>query len=66
MKSKKVTASSISNSIIGTYEGEVLNPNITNKNGLDITMDVMATVLESEDYKQGIEYGWFIGFLGHP
>ena len=66
MKNKKVTASSISNSIIGTYEGEVLNPNITNKNGLDITMDVMTTVLESEDYKQGIEYGWFIGFLGHP
>lgn len=66
MKNKKITASSISNSVIGTYEGEVLNPNITNKNGLDITMEVMENVLESDDYKQGIQYGWFIGFLGHP
>lgn len=52
--------------IIGTYEGEALDANITNKNGLDITVDVMQTVLESEDYKDGIEHGWFIGFLGHP
>ena len=55
-----------SNAIIGTYEGEALDANITNKNGLDITVEVMETVLESEDYKDGIEYGWFIGFLGHP
>lgn len=54
------------NSVIGTYEGEVLNPNITNKNGLDITMEVMENVLASEDFKDGIEHGWFIGFLGHP
>ena len=66
MKNKKVTASSISNSIIGTYEGEVLNPYITNKNGLDIVIEVMENVIASDDFKQGIEYGWFIGFLGHP
>ena len=55
-----------SNAIIGTYEGEVLDANITNKNGLDITIDVIQAVLDSEDYKDGIEHGWFIGFLGHP
>lgn len=55
-----------SNAIIGTYEGEALDANITNKNGLDITIDVIQAVLESEDYKDGIEHGWFIGFLGHP
>lgn len=54
------------NAIIGTYEGEALDSNITNKNGLDITVEVMEAVLESEDYKDGIEHGWFIGFLGHP
>ena len=53
-------------SILGTYEGEALDTNITNKNGLDITSEVMQTVFESDDYKQGIQYGWFIGFLGHP
>lgn len=63
---KNVKASSITSSIIGTYEGEVLDPQITNKNGLDITRDVMEAVLESEDYADGIENGWFIGYLGHP
>ncbi len=52
--------------ILGTYEGEVLDTNITNKNGLDITREVMEVVFESEDYQQGIENGWFIGYLGHP
>lgn len=66
MKNNRITGASVSNSVIGTYEGEVLNPNITNKNGLDITMEVMENVLESDDYKDGIKYGWFIGFLGHP
>lgn len=56
----------IPTSIIGTYSGEVLDARITNKNGLDITDEVIQTVLESDDYKQGIENGWFIGFLGHP
>lgn len=53
-------------SIIGTIEGEALDTNITNKNGLDITREVIENVLASEDYKDGIENGWFIGFLGHP
>lgn len=66
MKSKnRITASSTYN-ILGTYEGEVLDTNITNKNGLDITREVMETVFDSEDYREGIENGWFIGFLGHP
>lgn len=63
---KNVQASTINSSIIGTYEGEALDSMITNKNGLDITTEVMQTVLESEEYQEGIEYGWFIGFLGHP
>lgn len=55
-----------SNAIIGTISGEALDTNITNKNGLDITREVIENVLTSEDYKEGIENGWFIGFLGHP
>ena len=63
---RQVKASSIASSIIGTYEGEALDPQITNKNGLDITREVMTKVLESEDYADGIKNGWFIGYLGHP
>lgn len=59
-------ASKISNAIIGTFTGECADANITNKNGLDITREVWEHVFASDDYKQAIELGWYIGFLGHP
>lgn len=52
--------------ILGVYEGECADANITNDNGLDITREVWEHVFASEDYRKGIEHGWFIGFLGHP
>jgi hypothetical protein len=52
--------------VLGTYEGECADANVTNKNGLDITRPVWETVFNSEEYKQAIELGWYIGFLGHP
>ena len=67
IKNKKlITAATSSHPILGTYEGESMDTNITNNNGLDITAEVIEAVLESDDYARGIEYGWFIGFLGHP
>lgn len=66
MKNKKKVMASTNNGILGTFEGEVLDANITNNNGLDITKEVMTNVLNSEEYRDGIKYGWFIGFLGHP
>lgn len=53
-------------SILGTYEGECADANITNLNGLDITVPVWKNVFNSEDFAQAIELGWYIGFLGHP
>ena len=52
--------------IIGTYEGECADANITNKNGLDITRPVWENVFNSNEYKEAIDNGWYIGFLGHP
>lgn len=52
--------------ILGTFEGECLDADITNLNGLDIPREVWEYVFNSDDYKKGIEYGWYIGFLGHP
>lgn len=52
--------------ILGVFEGECADANITNLNGLDITREVWETVFSSDDYKQGIENGWLIGYLGHP
>lgn len=67
MRAKGVKASETSSaSIIGVFEGECADSNITNKNGLDITSEVWINVFDSEEYKTGIELGHFIGFLGHP
>lgn len=52
--------------ILGTYEGECADSNITNLNGLDITRPVWENVFNSEDYKKAIELGHYIGYLGHP
>ena len=52
--------------VIGTFEGECADANITNLNGLDITREVWENVFNSEDYKKAIELGHYIGFLGHP
>ncbi len=53
-------------SILGYYEGECADANITNLNGLDITREVWETVFNSEEYKKAIELGQYIGYLGHP
>ncbi len=67
MKKSSVKAADLNNPvIIGTFEGECADSNITNKNGLDITREVWENVFASEEYAEGIENGWFIGFCGHP
>lgn len=68
-KSKKSVMSdgnAITPAILGTFEGECADSNITNLNGLDITRPVWETVFSSDEYKKGIELGHYIGFLGHP
>lgn len=52
--------------VIGSFEGECADSNITNLNGLDITREVWEHVFASDEYKNGIERGWFLGYLGHP
>ena len=54
------------NSVIGVFEGECADSNITNENGLDITRPVWENIFSSESYQQAIDLGWYIGFLGHP
>lgn len=56
----------VSGSILGTYEGECADSNITNLNGLDITREVWEHVFASEEYKKAIKLKQYIGYLGHP
>lgn len=52
--------------ILGQFEGECADANVTNENGLDILPAVWETVFASDLYKKALEHGWYIGFLGHP
>lgn len=52
--------------ILGKFDGECADANITNLNGLDITREVWENVFDSDEYKKAIELGHLIGFLGHP
>lgn len=66
-KVQNVQSASVSDStILGTYEGECADSTITNKNGLDITREVWENVFASDEYKEGLANGWYIGYLGHP
>lgn len=66
MKNSDIKGSVTSNAILGVYEGECADSNITNKNGLDITRPVWEGVFASEEYTEAIDKGWYIGYLGHP
>lgn len=52
--------------VLGHYEGECADSNITNLNGLDITREVWETVFASDEYKKALANRWYIGYLGHP
>ena len=63
---EEINDSGIEDGILGVYEGECADANVTNNNGLDIQREVWETVFHSDEYKTGIEKGWYIGYLGHP
>lgn len=52
--------------ILGTYEGEALDTNITNLNGMDISREVIENILDSDEYERGIKNKWYLTYLGHP
>ena len=54
------------NHVLGTFEGKCADAVVTNENGLDITREVWEHLFDSEDFKTGIENGWYLGCLGHP
>lgn len=67
LKSVVLGSEDISKSpIIGTFEGECADGLVTNANNMDIPVEVWTKLFESDTYKQAIELGWYIGYLGHP
>lgn len=66
VKAAEETTNLNQSTVIGQFEGMCADANITNENGLDITREVWETVFASDLYKQAIDLGWYIGYLGHP
>lgn len=66
IKSADTDAPTSKLTVIGKFEGECADSNVTNENGLNIEAPVWETVFASDLYKQALEHGWYIGFLGHP
>lgn len=66
VKASKEEPTSGNPAILGVFEGECADSNITNLNGLDMISKVWETVFNSEEFKTGIKLGHYLGFLGHP
>ena len=52
--------------IIGTFKGKCCDANVMNNNGMILNRKLFNNILNSDEYKQAIKSGFYIGFLGHP
>ena len=52
--------------IIGTFKGKCCDSNVMNNNGMILNRKLFENILNSDEYKDAIERGHFLGYLGHP
>lgn len=52
--------------VIGTYKGKCCDGDVVNSNGMFLSRELFDTLLNSDEYKNAIKNGYYIGFLGHP
>lgn len=52
--------------ILGQFIGKCCDSEVVNNNGMFLSKELFENLLESDEYKAGIENGYYIGFLGHP
>jgi len=53
-------------SIIGTFTGKCCDAAVFNNNDMKLNRELFEHLLASDEYKDAIEHGYYIGFLGHP
>lgn len=53
-------------SILGTFTGKCCDAAVFNNNDMKLNRELFENLLDSEEYKDAIEHGYYIGFLGHP
>ena len=62
----KVPEDTKNGSILGTYTGKCCDSNVFNNNGMKLDADVFQALFDSDEYKRAMQYGHYLGFLGHP
>lgn len=53
-------------SILGTFTGKCCDAAVFNNNSMKLNRELFEKLLDSDEYKDAIEHGYYIGFLGHP
>lgn len=52
--------------ILGKFSGKSCDSNVFNNNDMHLGRKLFENVIASQEYKDGIKRGHYIGFLGHP
>lgn len=53
-------------SILGTFTGKCCDAAVFNNNSMKLNRELFEKLLDSDEYKEAIAHGYYIGFLGHP
>lgn len=51
--------------IIGTFTGKCCDDSVMNANGMFLSKELFEKIKDSKEYKDAIENGWYIGYIGH-
>jgi len=66
-KSVKAETTSIkNNAVLGTYTGKCCDAAVVNNNDMKLDRELFEKLIDSDEYKDGMENGYYIGYLGHP
>lgn len=52
--------------VLGTFTGKCCDAAVVNNNDMKLGRELFEKLMDSEDYKEAMENGYYIGFLGHP
>ena len=67
---KKATVVSVqetkASAILGTFTGKCCDAAVFNNNSMKLNRQLFENLLASDEYKDAIAHGYYIGFLGHP
>ena len=67
---KKATVVSMqeakTSSILGTFTGKCCDAAVFNNNSMKLNRELFENLLNSDEYKDAVAHGYYIGFLGHP